>query len=116
MTERASEQALRVGGLSRRVAARLAWSLWALAVALTGLSLLLLAMNLSPKHSRLRLVAWQCNGRDRRDRGRHRSLSPTREPRGLAPVPVRSSRRHEQLRFPVRHLRFTGATQRAPRR
>jgi hypothetical protein len=56
MTERASEQALRVGGLSRRVAARLAWSLWALAVALTGLSLLLLAMNLS--HPNTHVFDW----------------------------------------------------------
>jgi hypothetical protein len=56
MTERASKQALRVGGLSRRVAARLAWSLWALAVALTGLSLLLLAMNLS--HPNTHVFDW----------------------------------------------------------
>jgi hypothetical protein len=47
VTEGARKQALRVGGLSNRVAARLAWSLWALAMALTGLSLLLLVMNLS---------------------------------------------------------------------
>src|SRR5919112_1821886 len=47
MAEQASEQALRVGRLSHRVATRLAWSLWALTVALTGLSLLLLTLNLS---------------------------------------------------------------------
>src|SRR5918992_2579059 len=47
MAEQASKQALRVSRLSRRVATRLAWSLWALAVALTGLSLLLLTLNLS---------------------------------------------------------------------
>jgi hypothetical protein len=34
-------------GMSRRTSVRLAWSLWALAVALTGLSLLLLTLNLS---------------------------------------------------------------------
>src|ERR687890_570294 len=47
MAEQASKQALRVSRLSRRVATRLAWLLWALAVALTGLSLLLLTLNLS---------------------------------------------------------------------
>src|ERR687897_1065552 len=47
MAEQASKQALRVSRLSHRVATRLAWSLWALAVALTGLSLLLLTLNLS---------------------------------------------------------------------
>src|ERR671911_1298920 len=44
MTEQASKQALRVSRLSRRVATRLAWSLWAISVALTALSLLLLAL------------------------------------------------------------------------
>ncbi len=47
MTEGTNQQGRRVGERSRHGAARLAWSLWALAVALTGLSLLILVMNLS---------------------------------------------------------------------
>ena len=47
MTEEAREQERRACGLSSRVASGLAWSLCAIAPALTALSLLLLAMNLS---------------------------------------------------------------------
>jgi hypothetical protein len=47
VTERARQQGRVVGGMSRRTAAWLAWSLCALAVALTALSLLLLNLNLS---------------------------------------------------------------------
>src|SRR5918996_3998622 len=36
-----------VGGMSRRTATRMAWSLWALSVALTALSLLLLTLSIS---------------------------------------------------------------------
>ncbi len=39
--------------MSRRAAARLAWSLWALTVALTALSLVLLALNLSYPHAHI---------------------------------------------------------------
>ena len=42
--------------MSRRAAAWLAWSLWALSVALTALSLLLLAMNLS--HPNTHIFDW----------------------------------------------------------
>ena len=47
MTEGAREQSRGVDGISVRVAAWLAWSLWALSLALTALSLLLLVLNLS---------------------------------------------------------------------
>ena len=47
MTEGTSEQARGSGGITRRNAAWLAWSLWALAFALTTLSLVLLVLNLS---------------------------------------------------------------------
>ncbi len=47
MIEGASEQERGVGGISRHTAAWLAWSLCALSLTLTGLSLLLLALNLS---------------------------------------------------------------------
>jgi hypothetical protein len=47
MTEGAREQGRGVGGISSRAASWLAWSLCALAVALTALSFLLLGLNLS---------------------------------------------------------------------
>ncbi len=47
MTTESSRWGRWVLGLSARAAARLAWSLWALTVALTALSLLLLALSLS---------------------------------------------------------------------
>jgi hypothetical protein len=47
VTEGAREQGLGAGGTSRRTAARLAWSVCALSLALTALSLLLLALRLS---------------------------------------------------------------------
>ena len=47
MTAGAREQERGIGGISTRAATRLAWSLWALSVALTALALLLLALNLS---------------------------------------------------------------------
>ncbi len=47
MTEETKLTGSMVGRMSRRAAARLAWSLWALSVALTALSLLLLALSLS---------------------------------------------------------------------
>jgi hypothetical protein len=47
VTEGAREQGRGVGGLSRRGASWLAWSLWALTLVLTALSLLLLALNRS---------------------------------------------------------------------
>ena len=47
MAEETNKQGRGVGGLSRRAVAWLAWSLWALAFALTTLSLLLLMLNLS---------------------------------------------------------------------
>jgi hypothetical protein len=47
VTEGAKEQLRGVGGTSHRAAPWLAWSLWALTVTLTALSLLLLVLNLS---------------------------------------------------------------------
>jgi hypothetical protein len=47
MEEGARQQDRRVGGMDHRTAALLAWSLWALSLALTALSLLLLVLNLS---------------------------------------------------------------------
>ena len=47
MTEGAKERLRGVGGTSHRAAPWLAWSLWALTVTLTALSLLLLVLNLS---------------------------------------------------------------------
>jgi two-component system NarL family sensor kinase len=47
VTEGAREQSLGVGGLSSRAATWLAWSIWALSVALVGLGLLLHILNLS---------------------------------------------------------------------
>jgi signal transduction histidine kinase len=47
VTVAAREQGRRVGGMSHRAAARLAWLLCALSLVLTALSLLLLALNLS---------------------------------------------------------------------
>jgi hypothetical protein len=47
VTEGTSEQGRGVGGLSRRAVVWLTWSLWALAFALTTLSLVLLVLNLS---------------------------------------------------------------------
>ena len=47
MTTDAREQGRGIGGISRPAATRLAWSLWALTVALTALSLLLLILNRS---------------------------------------------------------------------
>ena len=47
MTEGTREQGREISGMSRRTAALLAWSLWALSVAVTALALLLLALNLS---------------------------------------------------------------------
>ena len=46
MTEGAKEQGRGIGGMSRRTAAWLAWSLWAVTVTLTALSLVLLVLNL----------------------------------------------------------------------
>jgi hypothetical protein len=46
VTTDAREQGRGIGGISRPAAARLAWSLWALTVVLTTLSLLLLVLNL----------------------------------------------------------------------
>ena len=42
-----------IGGMSRPTAARLAWSLWILSIALTGTSLLLLALNFSHPHAHI---------------------------------------------------------------
>src|SRR5918997_4507413 len=53
MTTGAHEPDRGIGGISRPAAARLAWSLWALVVTLTALSLLLLILNLSHPTSRL---------------------------------------------------------------
>jgi hypothetical protein len=47
VTQQTKEQDIRIGGITARAASRLAWSLWALSVALTALSLLLLVLNLS---------------------------------------------------------------------
>ena len=47
MTEGTRQQGRGVGGTNYRTAARLAWSMWALSMALTALSLLLLVLNLS---------------------------------------------------------------------
>src|ERR687893_2491783 len=47
MTTGANEPDRGIGGISRPAAARLAWSLWALVVTLTSLSLLLLVLNRS---------------------------------------------------------------------
>jgi hypothetical protein len=47
VTVAAREQGRRVGGMSHRAAARLAWLLCALSLVLTALSLLLLVLNLS---------------------------------------------------------------------
>ena len=46
MTEGAKDQGRGIGGITARAASRLAWSLWALTVILTALSLLLLVLNL----------------------------------------------------------------------
>ena len=48
VTEGASRQDRGFGGMSRRTAALIAWSMWATSLALTALSLLLLVLNLSP--------------------------------------------------------------------
>ena|SRR5215211_168433 len=56
MTEGASEQAREVGGMSRRTASWLAWSMCALSLTLTALSLLLLALNLS--HPDVHVYFW----------------------------------------------------------
>ena len=45
--------------MSRRTAARLAWTLWGLSVALTALGLLLLALNLS--HPNTYVFEWWFN-------------------------------------------------------
>jgi hypothetical protein len=47
VTERTNERRRGIGGISRRTAGWLAWSLWVLSLALTALSLVLLALNLS---------------------------------------------------------------------
>jgi hypothetical protein len=47
VTAEAREQRQRVGGLSARTAARLAWTVCALSLALTALSVLLTVLNLS---------------------------------------------------------------------
>jgi len=47
VTEGTKERYRVIGGMSYRTAAWLAWSLWALSIALTALALLLLALNLS---------------------------------------------------------------------
>ena len=47
MTEGAREQGRGIGGMSRRTAAWFAWSLCALSLTLTALSLLISALNLS---------------------------------------------------------------------
>jgi hypothetical protein len=57
VTARAMEQGRAIGGMSRRTtAARLAWSLCALSLTLTTLSLLLLALNLS--HPDVHVYFW----------------------------------------------------------
>src|SRR5215218_8821506 len=56
MTEGASEQAREVGGMSRRTASWLAWSMCALSLTLIALSLLLLALNLS--HPDVHVYFW----------------------------------------------------------
>ncbi len=54
MTAEAREQQRRgIGGISYRTATRLAWSLWGLALALTALALLLLALNLSQPNTHI---------------------------------------------------------------
>jgi hypothetical protein len=56
VTEGAREQGTGIGGVSRRTASRLAWSLWGLSVTLTALSLLLLVLNLS--HPGTHIFEW----------------------------------------------------------
>ncbi len=56
MTTSVREQGGGIGGISHPTAVWLAWSLWTLAVALTGLSLLLLGLNLS--HPGTHLFDW----------------------------------------------------------
>src|SRR5918998_3425017 len=51
--EGAREDGRGIGGMSRPTAARLAWSLWTLSIALTGISLLLLALNFSHPHAHI---------------------------------------------------------------
>ena len=51
MTAGAREQGQEVGGMSYRIAAWLAWSLWGLSLTLTVLALLLLALILSHPHT-----------------------------------------------------------------
>jgi hypothetical protein len=53
MTAGAREQGQEVGGISHHTAAWLAWSLWALSITLTALSLLLLALNLSQPNTHI---------------------------------------------------------------
>jgi signal transduction histidine kinase len=57
--EAAREQRRGVGGISRRAATRLAWSLWALSLTLTALSLLLLALIRS--HPNTHIFDWWFN-------------------------------------------------------
>src|SRR5919206_3596232 len=51
MTEGTRAQGRGVGGMSRRAAAWLAWSMCALSLALTAISLLLLVLNASHPHT-----------------------------------------------------------------
>jgi hypothetical protein len=53
VTTEARNQVRAIGGLSSRAATRLAWSLWALSLALTALALLLLALNLSEPNTHI---------------------------------------------------------------
>jgi hypothetical protein len=56
VTEGTGEQERGIGGMSRRMAAWLAWSLWALSVGLTASSLVLLALIRS--HPNVHVFDW----------------------------------------------------------
>jgi hypothetical protein len=72
---------------------------------------------LSPQHSPLRALARQYAYRSvLPDCGRSRSLSSTREPRGLAVVPIRPRYQHQLLLCRVRHLCPAGRAQLTARR
>jgi hypothetical protein len=84
--------------MSLLAAARLAWLLGALSLALTALSLLLLGLTLSAKHSYLRLLARLYGWRDKLCAGwcTDCRASPCK-PRGLALVPVGCCHQHRTL-------------------
>ena len=104
--------------MSRGTSVRLAWSLCALALVLTALSLLLLNLNLSHPGTHIYDYWFEntISAVSLAPVGAYGRVPTTREPRGLAHLPVRPRHQPELLLRRVRFLCPAGATRLASRR